>query len=232
MGSLPPFILVCLCGVFCLAPLTLYLLWLAFVTRRSRPTIISGPWDFAGLVAGLSGFFLFGGAVVLSILQSSFRYWMRGNFEAFRGAWGQEKVTWAVFAGVYALTVIGAVGLTLLARRRSLVVYNVDPDAFEIAVTEVFEQLNRSVERRGNLWISGKPLFELDTFVGGQTVTLRWVGDDRLLFQDVARLLREAVRGLAPEENTATRWLMAAAAGVGFAVLCCFGLLLYFVSLR
>src|SRR6476661_8012817 len=92
------FILVlCLAGVFCLAPLAIYFLWLAFVTRRDQPTVISGPWDFVGLVAGLSGFILFGGGLVLSLVQSNFRYWMRGNFESLRAAWGQEKVTWILF---------------------------------------------------------------------------------------------------------------------------------------
>src|SRR5205823_14438602 len=123
--------------------------WLALLTRRDRPTVLSGPWDFACLVLGLSGFVLFGGGLVLSLLQSNFRYWMRGNFEAWRGAWGQEKTTWIFLALMYVLAVVGWVALTLAARRRSLVVYNVDPAAFEATLTEVFEHLNRPVERRG-----------------------------------------------------------------------------------
>ena len=60
-----PFILVlCMVGAFCLAPLAIYLLWLAQITRRSRPTILGGAWDYAGLLIGLSGFILFGGTVI------------------------------------------------------------------------------------------------------------------------------------------------------------------------
>ena len=89
---------------------------------------------------------------------------------------------------LYAIAVVGWIALTLASRRRSLVIYNVDPTAFEATLTEVFEQLSRPVERRGNVWISGVPLCELDRFIGGQTVTLRWLADDRQLFQEVERL--------------------------------------------
>jgi hypothetical protein len=225
------FVLVlCVLAALCLPPLAVYLLWLATVTRRSRPTVISGPWDFAALVAGLSGFILFGGALVLSVLQSNFRYWMRGNLEGLRAAWGQERVFWSILAGAYALLVVLWVVLTALSRRRSLVIYNVEPAEFEATIAEVFDQLNRPVERRGNLWSSGVPLFALDRFPAGHTVTLRWVADDPLLFQEVERLLREAVRGLAPEQNGATAWLMAAALGTGLTA--CLGLLFGVYILR
>jgi hypothetical protein len=224
-------LVICLAGVFCLAPLALYFLWLALLTRRERPTVLSGQWDFVGLLVGLSGFLLYGGGLVLSIFQSNFRYWMRGNFESLRAAWGQERVTWLFFAFLYLAVVIGSIAVTLAARRRSLVVYNVDPSAFEAILAEVFEQLSRPVERRGNLWVGGVPLLELDRFVGGRTVTVRWVAEDRLLFQEVERLLREAVRTAPVDENPASRWLMASAVGAGLAAVSCFGLLAYAMSL-
>jgi hypothetical protein len=222
-------LMVCLGGVFCLTPLALYLFTLARITRRDHPTVVSGSWDFAGVVLGLSGFIIFGGGLVLSLLQSNFRYSTRGNLEAFRDAWQREGTTWILVSVSYLLLVIGIVVLTLAARRRSLVVYNVDPAAFEATITEVFEHLGRPIERSGNLWSSGTPLFELDRFVGGQTVTLRWVSDDVRLFQEVERLLREAVRNVEPDENVASRWLMACAGGLGFWSACCFGLLLVYV---
>jgi hypothetical protein len=221
---------VCLGGVLCFTPLAVYLYTLARITRRDRPTVVSGPWDFAGVVLGLSGFVLFGGGLVLSVLQSNFRYATRGNREAFRGAWEREGETWVVFAAAYLALVLGVVVLTLLARRRSLVVYNIDPAAFEATAAEVFEHLGRPVERRGNLWhAAGVPLFELDRFVAGQTVTLRWVSDDVRLFQEAERLLREAVRHVdADDQSVASRWLMACSGGLGFWALCCFGLLLVY----
>ena len=229
--SFVTFCILVLCPVvICsLPPLAIYLQWLAIITRRRRPTVISGPWDFVALVAGLSGFILFGGGIVLSLLQPNFRYWMRGNAEGLREAWGHEQIMWSILAGTYVLIVLVWVVLTLMARRRSLVIYNVDPAEFEAIISEVFEQLGRPVERRGNLWVGGVPLFELDRFQAGHTVTLRWVADDPLLFQEVERLLREAVRGLAPEENPTTFWLTVASMTVGFIALA--AMLVYYVYL-
>lgn len=227
-----PFILVaCLAGVFCLVPLAFYLLWLAQITRRERPVVVPGAWDFAALALGLSGFVLFGAGVLLSLLQSNFRFWMRGNVEALRAVWGQEQVTWSLLVFFYLIAVLGGIGLTLLARRRSLVVYNIEPGAFEALLNETFAQLGRPLERTGNLWASGAPLFELDAFESGRTVTLRWVSNDVRLFEDVARLLRVALAGHLTEENQVTRWLQSAAVGTGAVVACSFGLLVYYFSL-
>ena len=117
--------------------------------------------------------------------------------------------------------------MTLVSRRRSLVVYNVDLPLFESTLSEVFEHLNRPVERRGNVWFSGVPLLELDRFPRGKTVTLRWLAEDHLLYQDVERVLRDTIRSLYTEENAVSQWIMAAAFGVGLSAICCFGLLIY-----
>ncbi|MBP3957089.1 hypothetical protein J8F10_17630 [Gemmata sp. G18] len=227
-----PFILVvCFAGVLCLIPLTMYLLWLVQITRRERPTPVAGTWDFAGVALGLSGFIFFGGAMVLSLLQSNVRFWMRGNFEQLRAVWIQEKVTWSLLVFFYLVFVLGGLALALLSRRRSLVVYNIEPAAFEVLLTEVFEQLGRPLERRGNLWLSGVPLFELDAFESGHTVTLRWVSSDQRLFEDATRLLRGALATQLTDENPVARWLMSAAVGSGTIVVSCFGLLLYGLSL-
>ena len=79
---LPYILAICFCGVFCLIPLAMYLLYMARITRRDHPTPVSGAWDFAGLAVGLSGFIVFGGGLLLTLFQSNFRYWMRGNVEA------------------------------------------------------------------------------------------------------------------------------------------------------
>lgn len=227
-----PFILaVCLCGTFCLAPLTLYLMWLSRVTKRDHPTPVSGPWDFVGVLFGLSGFIVVGGGLVLFLFQSNFRFWMRGNAEAFRAAWVQEKVTWTLFVLIYLLVVVGCAVVALLNRRRTLVVYNVEPDAFETVLTDVLTQLNHPPERRGRLWVAGGPLCEVDTFNAGRTVTLRWVSEDVRLFEEVTRQLRAALAAQVTEENPVNRWFTAASVGSGVLTLCSCGLLMYGVSL-
>jgi len=219
---------VCLAGICSLAPLVFYFLWLCIVTRRERPTMVSGAWDFGLLLAGLSGFILFGGGLLLSLMQSNVRFLLRGNFEALRDAWGKEHLAWSLTVIIYLLFVAGGSFLTLQSRRRSLVVYNVEPDQFEAVLNEVFEHLGRPVERRGNLWVGGMPLCEVEPFAAGRTATLRWVSEDALLFQEVERQLREAVRTLVLPDNPTNRWFT-------FAVSICsaviaFGLFLIFYS--
>ncbi|QJW92847.1 hypothetical protein [Frigoriglobus tundricola] len=229
---LVPFILaVCMCGVFCLIPLTMYLLWLARITRRDHPAAVSGSWDLAGLVLGLSGFIVFGGGLLLTLLQSNFRYLMRGNFEALRAAWVQEKLTWSLLVCLYLIFVLGGIGLTYLSRRRALVVYNIEPVEFETMLVEVFEQIGRSVTRRGKVWGDDAALCELDEFDAGRTVTLRWLSHDERLFEEVERRLRAAVATHPADDNPASRWLMSGAVGSGTIVMCCFGLLVFYISL-
>jgi hypothetical protein len=222
------FLVVCLAAVPCLAPLAGYLLWLSVVTRRDRPTVVAGPWDFAGLLVGLSGFILAGGALLLTLVQSNVRFWTRGNFEALRTAWDQEKTSWAFVAVGYLVLVVGGAYLTLASRRRTLVVYNIDPERFDAVLAEVFEALGRPVERRGNQWVSGFPLCEAEPFAGGKTVTLRWLTDDRLLFQEVERHLRDAVRTVVTRDNPAARWLATAAAGCAVVIAFC---VVFFIGL-
>jgi hypothetical protein len=226
------FLVVCLAAVLCLGPLAGYLLWLTTVTRRDRPTLVTGPWDFAALLVGLSGFVLFGGVLLLTLVQSNARFLTRGNFEAIRNSWGQEKTSWTLVTMGYVVMVFGGVYVTLVARRRSLVVYNVEPERFEAAVTEVFEHRGMPLERRGNTWSSGVPLFELEPFAAGKTVTLRWLSDDRLLFQDVERQLREALRVVVAPENPSTRWFAAFTSGSVIVIAFCFVFLVGVIFFR
>lgn len=207
-------IVACLASVVSLVPLLIYLIWLSILSRRSRPTVLAGPWDFAALLAGLSGFILFGGGLLLSLMQSNVRFLMRGNFEALRDAWAKEHLAWVLTVLVYLMFALGGSFLALQARRRSLVFYNIEPEAFETVLAEVFDQLGRPVERRGNLFVGGVPLCEVTPFPAGRTLTLRWLSDDALLYQEVERHLREAVLPLAPAENPATRWFSSAVVGL------------------
>ena len=70
--------------------------WLAVINRRPYPTPVTGAWDFAGLLLGLSGFLLFGGGLLLGLVQSNARFAARGNFEAFRAAWDRERLVWLI----------------------------------------------------------------------------------------------------------------------------------------
>lgn len=224
-------LLACLGGVLGLGPLGLYLLWLARLNRRDHPTVVAGTWDAAALLAALSGFVLFGGGLVLTLVRSNARYWTRGNFEALKDAWHQEQTAWVLTATAYALAVGGGAVALLLTRRRTLVVYNVEPDVFEATLAEAFDLLGRPVERRGNLWVGGTPLVEVEPTPAGNAVAVRWVGDDPRLFEDLQRHLRAATPTAPGADLEAARWLMTGAVVCGIAVGFSSTLLAYALSL-
>lgn len=213
-------LLACLGGVLGLGPLGLYLLWLARLNRRDHPTVVGGTWDAAALLAALSGFVLFGGGLVLTLFRSNARYWTRGNFEALKDAWHQEQTAWGLTVAAYLLAVVGGAVALVRARRRTLVVYNVEPDVFEATLAEAFDRLGRAVERRGNLWAAAGPLLEVEPTPAGNAVAVRWVGDDRRLFEELDRQLRAAAPAVPGADLEAARWLMTGAVvcgiGVGF----------------
>jgi hypothetical protein len=91
--------------------------------------------------------------------------------------------------------------------------------------------MGRTVTRTGNLWSGPDPLFELEPFPAGKCVSLRWLGDDDRLFEEVARNLRPAVADLAPVENPTGRWLTSSAVGILIVVVFFVGVMVTSVGL-
>jgi hypothetical protein len=142
----------------CLMPLAIYLLFLAYLNQRQRPTMLSGPWDYACVLLGLSGFILLGGPVLLSTLDSAWRsYWFRGNFAHVKAVWAANNVLWSSIAASYiALLVIG-VSLFMFLRRRVTVIYNVDASLLEDVLVGVMDSLNLNWRRvAGGFEIGGR----------------------------------------------------------------------------
>lgn len=202
-----------LAGLICLAPLTVYLLWLCAVTRRPRPTVVSGRWDFIALFLGLFGIIVYGGGLFLSFVHSNALFAIRGNWELLKSTLAQERTAWAWAAGGYALAILGLVATEMVLRRRSLTLYNMPLPLLEQTLEELFQQLGQPLERKGDTWWShARPLFRLDAFDAGRTVTLSWQGeDDKPLFQEVERHLRQRLPSLPVPENPAVTWLTSGA---------------------
>jgi hypothetical protein len=134
-----------------LAPLTVYCVALAAVNRRRRPVVVSGAWDFLGLVLGLSGFLVAGGPAILSNLVSAWH----GPGRVLRLPDPESGEDWrpAVLAVLLALYFAGLVaGVAVMAwrRRRVTSVYNVDTGRLEEVLGRVLDQLGFSWTRAGN----------------------------------------------------------------------------------
>src|SRR5258706_6193076 len=103
----------------CLFPASLYCLFLAMLHQRRRPTIISGPWDAAGVLLALSGFLLIGGSILIFTLHGTAREWLvhGRHWHDIRAAHARETwLTWALWGGYFALVVGGAVGVICFRR--------------------------------------------------------------------------------------------------------------------
>jgi hypothetical protein len=128
-----------------LVPLTIYCLVLALINRRSTPLVVSGSWDFLGIVCAVSGFLVAGGPAVVSNLTGSWHgFWL--NAEAPGGA----RVVLLAVLLAYFLLVATAVVLVVRARRATTSVYNVEPEALERALGHVLDTLGCSWARSGN----------------------------------------------------------------------------------
>lgn len=214
----------CMGGIACLTPLTLYLFWLSAVNRRDRPTVISGVWDFVGLLAGLSGFILSGSGLFLAAVVARSRLWGGHTFEELRDSWGRERLTWAIALAVYLAAFALLVGLSLAARRRTLVAYNTDLSTAEAAVAAVLEEVGIPVKRFGNLWSNpdGRPIVEVVPFHQFRHVSIRFLDTDPRVCEELDRRLRAALAARpAAADNPLAPWLSTAAVSAFVTVLCC-----------
>lgn len=215
----------CFAGVFCLSPLAVYLLWLAGVNRRPRPTVVSGQSDFIALVAGLSGFLIFGSLLAVTVTQSNARYWTRGNFEQVRAAWDQEKGIWLMAAGSYvALVVTGAI-VGYVRRKNTLAVYAADPDGVIAIIDAEVTAVSTGTARSGYGWGT---LVRLEPNVGMGHATVRVTATDAGIAGELDRRLRAALPFATPAITTPAAWFHTAAIGCGIGAVCSLGLVFFY----
>lgn len=197
-------------GILCFTPLTLYVFWLAAVNRGTKPVVVSGAWDFVALLAGLSGF-VFCAGVVLTLLGMNANAFKRGGWGEFQKAWAEMQLVSAVTPIAYVVLIVLAVLLTLRARRRTLVAYNVHPPAVDDALADLFAKLTLPAKRVGNLWSGDRPLVEVAVFHVFSHVTLKLLPADPRLCEEMERELRATLPAQPIGENPAGPWLTTAA---------------------
>lgn len=171
-----------------LFPLALYLIWLGFdVCRRRRPVVFTGVRDTAFLALALSGFFLLGTPT-----------WLLNRY---------AHIGWKSYVVGYTLYLVvlgGIVWVWLRARRQSLVIYCIEPDAFPPLMRRALEQSGEGYQiTPGRIALAANKLvIDLDASPSLYCVTLRWVGDPAL-WGPLESRLRSGLEGLETRNNPA-----------------------------
>jgi hypothetical protein len=134
-------------------PLAVYCTFLGMINRRTRPLLVSGTWDFLGILLATSLFLLFLGPVLL--LSGTFRENLNDmpfqrSFGTLAEATTNLLVEWWVAWLLYYVLVLGGAAYLLWLRRNTTVIYNVEQRAVETALARVVERLGLDASRLGN----------------------------------------------------------------------------------
>ncbi len=226
-------VVVCRGALICLPPLGAYLFAVAGRHRRGRPVVVSGAADFLGLLAGLGGFLLVGGVVLLAAVQADARLIGRGTFADVQSAWGRDRVLWGAAALLYVGGLAAAVALALRGRAGSFAVYNADPDGVDRAVTDALAAAGVPAERFGGVWAADRPLASVDHLRAVNHSTVRVLARDPRLAEEIARQLLARLTDVEPARRSGggepfAVWATACLSGG----LVAFGLLVTFEVLR
>jgi hypothetical protein len=135
-----------------LFPIAVYCTILGMINRRTQPLMVSGAWDFAGVLMATSGFLLFAGP---SLLSRTFRQNLRDlPMEYGLDSLGSEVVNclsaWWIVWLLYYLFVIGGSAFLVWTRRRTSVIYNIDQQTLETVVARTAQRLGLQWRQRGN----------------------------------------------------------------------------------
>src|SRR5262245_31692421 len=126
-----------------LFPVAVYLAILGWLNRRSHGFLLSGSWDFCGILFAASGFLMLGGPALLDSLSQSDvwrRLWLMGKAGG-RPLTEHLELARIILYAIYFLLVISGAAFLLWRRRRLTAIYHVDPVLVETVLGEVFERL-------------------------------------------------------------------------------------------
>lgn len=140
----------------CFFPVAIYLLVLGAINRRRYPMMVSGVWDFIGLLFAASGFLLLAGPAILSNMNEGWRhYWLLGKSGAPQPTLDDVWQFWVFLSILYFVIVVAGSGY-LLWRHRSLTsIYNIEAGKVQRSLEVVFERLHLNPVRSGNIYLFG-----------------------------------------------------------------------------
>jgi hypothetical protein len=229
------FVSLCFALLVGLSPVSFYLCWLAGVNRRDRPTVVGGVWDFASVLAALSGFLLLGGVLVLSLASSDPKLFTGGNIDRLKMVFEVQWLQWLVMLIAYAMGLGILVMLGTKGRRHWLAVYNLDADTAERAIEAALERSGLKSRREGDWWVRAEPsadgrrLVIAKTFHGTAHTTIRLVCTNPRQREEIERHLRSELAAVETGPGPAAPWFSSVAVGSVILVVGLVGLIAYFV---
>jgi hypothetical protein len=135
-------------------PLAFYVLVLGIINRRPHPLMVSGPWDFVGILFAASGFLVLGGPFVISTLNENWRvFFVLGPHGASAGAGDRLWTVWLVMSVLYFVIVLaGAAGMVWLQRKKTAI-YNIDLATLEEALNAACARLGLHPAHSGTSYL-------------------------------------------------------------------------------
>jgi hypothetical protein len=206
-------------------PLGIYCLILGVLNRRDRPLLVSGPWDFAGVLFAASGFLLFVGPAVLSSLHERWRYyWMYGDNSNGEDINTIAHYSWLTAWYLYYAVIVAGAAYILRQRRCLTAIYNIAAADLEIALARVLERLDMGWTRQGNHYLlksaAGYPAeLEVEISLAFSHATLHWHEVQPAMRQEIERDLAIVLAGMPTPVNYAAGWFLSLASLLIFTTL-------------
>ncbi len=198
----------------CVGPLAFYILRLAVLNRRECCTVVSGGWDYLLLLAGLSGFLLFGGLLLLSIVSKDSRLFLRGDLTDLRSVWDQRWLLWSITLAVYIGGLAVVFTLTFLARSRMLSVYNIALEDALYVAGNILASTVPDAKRDGMMWSNGTPVLSLNYFHEMRHASVQLHSTNKQQRWELERTLRDHLPRYGIGANPNAGWWGAAATAV------------------
>lgn len=132
-----------------LFPVAVYCLVLGLINRRDRPLIVSGPWDFAGVLFAASGLLMYGGPALLGLMNERWRFSALLAERRSEAGFGAAFFVWLLLSVLYFMLVVGGAAFLLWCRRGQTAVYNVSTAVFDPLLARVLEGLGLSWSQTG-----------------------------------------------------------------------------------
>jgi hypothetical protein len=228
-----------------IVPVAIYLFVLAVVNRSKHPVMVSGTWDFAGVLFAASGFLLVGGPAILSGLHEQWRLsWVLSQTQLLNPL-GENWYFWISLWGIYLAAVVGGAALLVRRRRNQTSIYNIEPAVLERVLLQVFDRLGLegrrgesrrivlcqreavlSEQKSGRRVLAEEPGclggLDVEWFPAMRHMTLHWLGMSDRLRQEMESELAMTLAEIETLPNPVSTWFLSL--GIGLFMLVFVGL--------